>query len=282
MQTNLGPDQELAPAKVNLTLHVTGQRPDGYHMLDSLVVFPRIGDLLTADPSRTLSLTLDGPFGVDLAADEDNLVLRAARMILPDGAGAALRLEKRLPIASGIGGGSSDAAATLRLLSRQHAQAAPTNVVSLGADVPVCMEARSQWMRGIGDDITPAPALPPFWLVLVNAGVKVPTGPVFQGLASKHNTRCTPLPEGLDAPAFANWLTQNRNDLEPPARAICPVISDVADALAAHPGCLIARMSGSGATVFGMFAEQGDALAAADALRTEHPRWWVAAGPVTP
>ncbi|MBB5515525.1 4-diphosphocytidyl-2-C-methyl-D-erythritol kinase [Rubricella aquisinus] len=282
MQTSLAPDQELAPAKVNLTLHVTGQRPDGYHLLDSLVVFPRVGDLVTVEPARSLSLTLRGPFGIDLAADEDNLVLRAARLILGPEHGAALLLDKALPVASGIGGGSSDAAATLRLLARQYGRAMPADVLSLGADVPVCLSPRPQWMRGIGGDVHAAQGLPPFWLVLVNAGVKVPTGPVFQGLASKHNPRCTPMPDAPDLRSFAAWLRDNRNDLEPPARAICPVIGDVITALEQAAGCHLARMSGSGATVFGLFGDERAALRAADTLRAAQPRWWVAAGPVMP
>ncbi|MEL7216152.1 MAG: 4-(cytidine 5'-diphospho)-2-C-methyl-D-erythritol kinase [Pseudomonadota bacterium] len=284
MWTELGPAEELAPAKVNLTLHVTGRRPDGYHMLDSLVVFPRIGDVVRYEPSRTLGLSMSGAFGIDLAADRDNLVLRAAQMALPDRQGAALHLEKNLPVASGIGGGSSDAAATLRLLARVKGQEVAGDVVSLGADVPVCMTARSQRMRGIGDRLDPLPPLPTFWLVLVNPGRPVPTGDVFRRLETVHNAGCDDLPENGfdDVTALASYLRAQRNDLEAAAKAVCPAVGDVLERIAATRNVALARMSGSGATCFGLYATETDALAAADVLRADAPSWWVAAGPVSP
>lgn len=273
-------DRELAPAKVNLALHVTGRRPDGYHLLDSLVVFPRLGDLIEAEPGPGLSLALDGPFARDLDAGPANLVLRAA-CLLGAGQGAALRLTKSLPVASGIGGGSADAAATLRLLSRLWSRPLPPpdSVLALGADVPVCLAGEACRMQGIGETLTPL-ALPPFWIVLANPGVPVPTSAVFSGLLSRDNPAMETPPAFSGAAALFDWLARQRNDLEPPAVACAPAVATVLAALRARPGAALARMSGSGATCFGLFATEGPALAAADALRTAEPGWWVAAAPV--
>lgn len=275
--------RELAPAKVNLTLHVTGRRNDGYHLLDSLVVFPAIGDVLEAEPATGLSLTLDGPFGADLHAGSENLVLRAAELMRPAGRGpgAALRLVKCLPVASGIGGGSSDAAATLRLLSRLWERPLPdsSSVLSLGADVPVCLAGESSRMRGIGERLVGV-TLPPFWVVLVNPRVPVPTKAVFAALSVRQNS---PMPEPArfgDLPDMVGFLASQRNDLEAPALTVQPRIGAVLEALTGQPGCALARMSGSGATCFGVFARQTAALDAVAALGLAHPDWWVAAGPV--
>jgi 4-diphosphocytidyl-2-C-methyl-D-erythritol kinase len=275
------PLAEIAPAKVNLALHVTGRRADGYHLLDSLVVFPRIGDRLEAEPATGLSLSLAGPFAGALGAGADNLVLRAAETLRPPGQGAALRLVKALPVAAGIGGGSADAAAALRLLARLWGVALPPpeRVIALGADVPVCLAGRSARMRGIGGDLDPV-ALPPFWIVLVNPCVPVATGPVFAGLASRDNAPMGDPPPFAEAAALFDWLAAQRNDLEVSARVLAPVIGTVLEALAAQPGCALARMSGSGATAFGLFASEAPALAAATAIRAGEPRWWIAAAPV--
>lgn len=268
---------ELAPAKVNLALHVTGRRPDGYHLLDSLVVFPALGDRLEAEPGSGLSLTIDGPFGSDLDAGPANLVPRAAAL-LRTGQGAALRLTKQLPVASGIGGGSADAAATLRLLSRLWSCPLPSAeaVLALGADVPVCLAGRACRMQGIGETLTPL-ALPRFWIVLANPGVPVSTGAVFSGLAYRDNPPLEPAAAFADAPALFDWLARQRNDLEPPAVAHVPAIGATLAALRAQPACRLARMSGSGATCFGLFAGEAPALAAADALCRAQPGWWVRA-----
>lgn len=274
------PFQELAPAKVNLALHVTGRRPDGYHLLDSLVVFARVGDLLEAEPAPGLSLTLAGKFAGSLGVDAGNSVLRAAELLRTPGRGAALRLTKMLPVAAGLGGGSADAAAALRLLARLWGLEipAPHAVLGLGADVPVCLVGGAARMRGIGERLDPV-ALPPFWLALVNPGVPVSTAAVFAGLASRDNPGLPDPPEFRDAAALCAWLGAARNDLEAPARAIAPMIETALAALAAQPGCGLARMSGSGATCFGIFAEEAAALAAMAALRSAHPDWWVAAAP---
>lgn len=276
-----GTAAELAPAKVNLALHVTGRRADGYHLLDSLVCFPRLGDLIEAEPAGGLSLALHGPFARDLGSGGDNLVLRAAAMLGP-GPGAALRLRKSLPVASGIGGGSSDAAATLRLLARMWGVALPDAgaLLALGADVPVCLAGRPLRMRGIGERLTPL-ALPAFWLVLVNPGVPVATGTVFAALAGRFGAAMPDtLPPMPDVAALAAFLARQRNDLQDPAVAAVPQVGAVLAALAAQPGCLLARMSGSGATCFGMFGSEAAALDVADALRLSEPGWWVVAAPV--
>jgi 4-diphosphocytidyl-2-C-methyl-D-erythritol kinase len=260
---------------------VTGRRPDGYHLLDSLVCFPGVADRLEAEPAHGLSLALDGPFGDQLAAEADNLVLRAAALLRPPGRGAALRLAKHLPVAAGLGGGSSDAAAAIRVLARlwEVPLPAPERLVGIGADVPVCLAARPARMRGIGERLTPV-AFPDFWLVLVNPGVPLSTAAVFGVLASRDNA---PLPEPpvafRGAGALADWLALARNDLEAPACTIEPRIRSVLDALAARPGCRLARMSGSGASCFGLFAREVEARAAGAALRCAEPAWWVAAAP---
>ncbi len=275
------PAVEIAPAKVNLALHVTGRRADGYHLLDSIVVFPRLGDRLEAEPAEGLSLSVAGPFADALGSGADNLVLRAATSMRPPGRGAALRLTKSLPVAAGLGGGSADAAAALRLLARVWDAPLPPSdrVTALGADVPVCLSGRATRMRGIGERLTPL-VLPPFWIVLANSGARVATAAVYEGLGSRDNAPLPKPPAFAHAPALFDWLADRRNDLEPPALRLAPSIGDALTALAAQPACALARMSGSGATCFGLFAEEGPALASATALRAAEPAWWVIAAPV--
>jgi 4-diphosphocytidyl-2-C-methyl-D-erythritol kinase len=266
---------EAAPAKVNLFLHVTGRRPDGYHELDSLVVFAGAGDELRAEPAEALSLTLRGRFGVMLEAEPDNLVLRAAR-VLAVAAGreprVRLTLEKNLPVASGIGGGSADAAACLRLLGRLWNMApSPELAISLGADVPVCLAARACRMTGVGERLTAAPELPPCGMVLVNPGVALRTADVFRARDGGFSATAELPDRWPDAASMAADLSALGNDLEPPAIGLCPAIGDVLAALRAAPGCLLARMSGSGATCFGLFADPGESARAAEALR--RPGW---------
>ncbi len=270
---------ETARAKVNLALHVTGRRADGYHLLDSLVVFAGTGDVLTARVADALTLDIGGPRGAGLSTGPENLVLRAARAF-PAGRGAAVRLEKHLPVASGIGGGSADAAATLRLLARLWGVALPdpAAVLALGADVPVCLAGQTARMSGIGETVAPLDApLPRAWLVLANPGAELSTPAVFRTLERRDNPAMPDLPPLPDAMALAAFLHTCRNDLEPPARAVCPAIAPVLAALAAQPGCLIARMSGSGATCFGLFATRAQARAAAANLTRAEPGWWVRA-----
>lgn len=273
--------QEAAPAKINLFLHVTGRRADGYHLLDSLAVFGPAMDRLHAAPAAELSLTLQGPFAEGLAAEPDNLVLRAARAL--GGQGAALRLEKQLPVASGIGGGSADAAAALRLLNRLHglglsASALRDLALPLGADVPVCVESRPMRMQGVGEVMAAAPRLPPaVALLLVNPRLALATPAVFRARQGAFSAPAE-LPEAWhDAAHMAADLARCGNDLQAAAMSLCPAIRLVLEAIAAQPGCLLARMSGSGATCFGIFADS----AAAHRAMTAMPRdWWSAAGPL--
>jgi len=273
---------EAGPAKVNLFLHVTGKRADGYHELDSLVVFAGAADALRADPAEALSLTLDGPFGAALEAEPDNLVLRAARALAVAAgrpAGVRLTLQKNLPVASGIGGGSADAAACLRLLGRLWGVTpAPEIALSLGADVPVCLAGRPARMAGVGERLTAAPALPACGMVLVNPGAALRTADVFRARTPAFSAPAR-LPEGWsDAPSMAGDLAALGNDLEAPAIGLCSAIGDVLAALRAVPGCLLSRMSGSGATCFGLFADPAEAARAAAALR--RPGWWSWGGAV--
>ncbi len=269
---------ELAPAKVNLFLHVLGRRADGYHLLDSLVVFAAVADRLSAAPARALALEIGGPQAASLAAAADNLVLRAARALAP-AAPAALRfvLEKNLPVAAGIGGGSADAAAALRLLARLGYVGAGAELASiaatLGADVPVCLASRPARAGGVGERLGPAPRLPEFGLVLANPGVPLATADVFRARSGAFSPRAA-LPDAwASAAAMAADLAQLSNDLEPPARALCPAIGPVLGALAALPGALLARLSGSGATCFAIFATPAEAEAAAPRLPAPWWRW---------
>jgi 4-diphosphocytidyl-2-C-methyl-D-erythritol kinase len=276
---------ESAPAKVNLSLLVTGRRADGYHLLDSLVVFGPAMDRLHASPAEGLSLRVEGPFAAGLTAEPDNLVLRAARA-LADWAGrpadAALVLEKNLPVASGIGGGSADAAAALRVLSRLWGLAPPVAVMaeialSLGADVPVCVASVASRMQGVGEDVTPLPTLPACGLLLVNPGVAVATADVFRARRAAFSASAKLPLAWPDAAALAATLRGLGNDLEAPALGVAPVIGTVLAAMRQLPGCLLARMSGSGATCFALF---GDPVAARSAGATLPTSWWRNAGPL--
>ena len=276
-----------APAKINLYLHVVGRREDGYHELDSLVAFADIADVVTAQPAVGLSLVIDGPFAAALAGGAaDNLVLRTASLLAARfgvTAGAALRLTKNLPVASGIGGGSSDAAAALRALqSLWNIAASPDELAALaarlGADVPVCLLARTAWLGGIGEVLAAAPDLPPVAIVLVNPGIALATPSVFNARSGAFSAPGRFAEEIPDAAALAAALRRRRNDLAAPAIGLVPAIGDVLARLGACDGALLARMSGSGATCFGLFPDDAAARAAAARLAGERPGWWVAAG----
>lgn len=277
----------LARAKVNLFLHLRGQREDGYHLLESLVVFPEIGDRLSLEPGSPLGLTLDGPFAADVPRDGRNLVLAAAARLAEatgiDRPQGTVMLIKNLPVASGIGGGSADAAAALTLCAEAWGVAVPKALsLALGADVPVCSAApRPTMMAGIGEHLTPGPALPEAWLVLVNPRQPVSTPDVFRATTEKTGPAGPAAPaEGFaDAAALAGWLAAARNDLEPAAIALCPAIAEVLTAL---EDALLARMSGSGATCFGLYPNETHALAAAARLSAAQPGWWVATGRLSP
>lgn len=281
----------FAPAKINLTLHVTGRRSDGYHLLDSLVSFAPVGDWLTVAPGEGLTLEVSGPEAAGVPDDMSNLALRAAAL-LAGHEGAALTLEKNLPAASGIGGGSADAAAALRgiatlsgeipqgflelpdLLMQRHAE----RILGLGADVPMCVLSHPLRARGIGERLGLV-TLPDVAAVLVNPRLPVSTPAVFKALETRDNPPMPDtLPEFPDAAALIGFLARMRNDLEAPALRVEPGIRAVLDALAGQGGCGLARMSGSGATCFGLFLSEDDATAAAKALTEAHPGWWVASG----
>jgi 4-diphosphocytidyl-2-C-methyl-D-erythritol kinase len=281
----------FAPAKINLYLHVLGRRADGYHLLDSLVAFADIGDEVTAAPADTLTLTASGPEAEAIARlGDDNLVLRAARLLAARAGistGAALHLDKRLPAAAGIGGGSSDAAAALRALSRlwNHPldeQSLTALALELGADVPACLAGRPVWVAGIGEALEPAAALPATGIVLANPRRPLPTAAVFQRRSGPFSPpgRFNQMP--IDAAGLAAVLEARRNDLTEAAQALVPEIGIVLEHLAALPGALIARMSGSGATCFALFADRAAALATGQALATAAPGWWSAAGALLP
>jgi len=257
---------EPAPAKINLALHVTGRRADGYHLLDSVVVFTELGDRVSVSPGPS-SLAVTGPFADAVPAGEDNLCLRALRRV---GAEAALVLDKHLPPASGIGGGTADAAAVLRALGRT-----PDRPVALGADLPACLLSRPLRMQGVGELITPLD-LPELHLVLVNPRVEIPTPAVFAALERRDGAPLPDLPALGGAGTLLDWLSTTRNDLQPPATRLQPVIADCLAALQGQ-GAGLARMSGSGATCFGIFADAARAEDAARAIAAASPGWWVRA-----
>ena len=271
-----------APAKVNLTLHVLGRRADGFHDLDSLVAFAGVADRLVFTPGPDLALSVRGPTAPQAGADVDNLVLRAARHLaarVPHLETGHFALEKRLPVAAGVGGGSSDAAAALRLLA-QHNALAPDDarVVdaarATGSDVPVCLDPRVRTMRGAGEMVGPPLAMPKLYAVLVNPRVAVETAPVFKALGLAPGTVLASETADLATVTF-DMIIAGRNDLEAPAERVAPVIGEVLNALAALPGSRLARMSGSGATCFALFDTCHAAARGARLLRRDHPDWWI-------
>ncbi len=276
-----------APAKINLTLHVLGRRPDGYHALESLVAFAGTGDDLRLEPGAALSLSVEGPTAALAGQDADNLVLKAARLLAERVEGlrvGAFHLTKRLPVAAGIGGGSSDAAAALRLLARLNrlplSHPALREAARLtGADVPVCLEPRARMMRGAGEVLGPALALPRLFAVLVNPRVPVETPAVFRTLGLQPGQAPEgaghPVVDAASAGAVIGTLRAARNDLEPPAMKIQPLIGEALGLVSATEDCRLARMSGSGATVFGLYDDCHAAAAAARLIQSLRPGWWV-------
>lgn len=269
----------LAPAKVNLFLHVGPLDGDGYHPLASLVAFADVGDRLTVAPAGSPRLTVTGPFSGALAGEGDNLVLRALRSLDAD---LPLVLDKQLPVASGLGGGSADAGAALRLARRVLAldldDAALLDMAGrIGADGPMCLFGRPVWAEGRGDRMSPEPDLPPLAAVLVNPGRPSPTGAVYRAYdAGPAGSADRPAPPAdWRVTTVIDWLAQQRNDLQAPAVALCPAIGTALDAVAAAPGVRLARMSGSGATVFGLCEDVAAARTAAAALSAAHADWWV-------
>ena len=267
-----GSASHVASAKINLTLHVTGQRDDGYHLLDSLVCFASVGDVVSVSMADEPSFAVTGPMAAGVPMDQSNLVLQAAALM---GAGPlSIKLEKHLPAAAGIGGGSADAAATLRAIADASGLNVPDDLQSLGADVPVCMFDQAVRMQGVGERITPVPSLPDVHAVLVNPRIDVPTPAVFNALQSKSNPAMDGVGRFATVRELVEWLKLQRNDLQAPAIEAFPV---VADALSALDTSAFAAMSGSGATCYGIFETAGNAADAANAIAQKYPDWWVQA-----
>jgi 4-diphosphocytidyl-2-C-methyl-D-erythritol kinase len=272
--------EELARAKVNLALHVIGRRADGYHDLDSIVAFADIGDRLTFTPASAFALSVNGPFAAGLSANEDNLALKAAHALATAFPGkmapAHITLEKNLPLASGLGGGSADAAAVLRGLPRLSGFNPPKDGLrqlarALGADVPVCLDQTAARMRGVGDELECLDGFAPLHAVLINPGVPSRTPDVFAALRV-----------AVGAPAFRPIATpfnlfSCRNDLEAPAKQLTPSIGTVLSMLRGRHGLAYARMTGSGATCFGIYETAAAAAVAAKAIKASHPTWWCVA-----
>jgi len=270
---------------VNLFLHVGDRRADGYHELQSLVVFTRAGDELSFSPGQEFKLDIQGPFADGLTSDSDNLVLKAARALAAHAGlreGAHIVLTKNLPVASGIGGGSADAAATLRGLAQLWNLNLPRDALrqigeTLGSDVPVCVKCRSSWMEGRGEAVAALDGISRAAIVLANPGVAVPTGKVFAALKERRGVGLPRPPKMQSAGDLVAYLKTTANDLEAPAREIAPVIGDVLDALASQRGAMLSRMSGSGATCFGLFDSDLAAQSAATAIRAQQRGWWAIA-----
>lgn len=284
MPQPVAPVTELAPAKVNLTLRVLGRRADGYHEIESLVAFADVGDDLAFTPADALDLTVRGVNAASAGPVADNLVVKAARLLASHIGGLKVGrfvLTKRLPVAAGLGGGSADAAAALRLLARANGLAPddPRLMAAAretGADVPVCLDSRPRVMRGVGDILSAPLDLPRLHAVLVNPGVALATKDVFAALGAQS----MPGPVSAfthDGEGASALIAAGANDLEPAAMSLRPIIAEVLTALRAAEGCRLARMSGSGATCFGLFDSEPTAAAAARSLEAAHSGWWVRA-----
>ena len=274
----------FAPAKINLTLHVTSRRADGYHELDSLVVFAHdVGDWIEVQPAPDLSLSLTGPMTAGVPQGEENLVLKAARLLksLRDvDAGASIQLEKLLPNGAGIGGGSADAAAAVKALAEMWGvpPLAAEEALPLGADLPVCLAGpASQRMSGIGETLAATPPLPELWLTLVNPGDQIPTAEVFGRMgvsADSFGAAMSPMSMGGEADEFLNWLGQQRNDLAKPTGELSDAIRVALTSLK-QAGAPVSGMSGSGSTCWGAHKSRQDAQLVAEKLADQFPGWWI-------
>jgi len=279
--------QLAAPAKINLYLHVTGRRADGYHLLDSLVAFARLADAIELAPSRSFELSVDGPFAAASGPPEENLALQAARALATAAnvdIGARIRLTKKIPAAAGLGGGSADAAAVLsglmRLWDIPRGAVDPISIgLGIGADVPACLASRPVFVGGIGEEIAEAPALPAAGLLLANPGVALSTPAVFAGRRGGFSAAARFAAAPSSVAELAAILDARSNDLTEAACRLAPVIDDMLSAIAAAPGCRLARMSGSGATCFGLFDDEAAAAAALPPVRDRG--WWAVATALT-
>ena len=268
----------VAPAKINLALHVGGRREDGLHRLASLVAFTEFGDGVGLANAAGVSLEVRGPFGADVPHDDSNLVLRAARM-MAGRRGAAISLEKRIPVAAGLGGGSSDAAEVLRQLSLFWNAPLPPEIslMELGADVPACLAGCPAVVEGAGEVVSPVDWVPELQLLLVNPGIPISTKSVFRAFRGSGTPMLEPPGCCRGASEFIAWLAAQRNDLEAVAIGLEPEVDRLLGRIRRLPGCLLSRMSGSGATCFGIFSEMAEAAEAARTLKSECPSWWIAA-----
>lgn len=280
--------QVLAPAKINLALHVTGQREDGYHLLDSLVGFTQLGDTLTVTAPGKGNLSASGAFGGQVPADRTNSVFKVADYAWPD-MPMSFHLHKELPVASGIGGGSADAAACYRAISMLRriveADDGPlmmteqriAGLAKIGADIPMCVHSEAARVTGIGEEIIRLEDMPAMPTLLVNPGVSVSTPAVFKALEKRQNPAMGEIPRVPDVVSLVEWLSAQRNDLQDAAQSVFPQITSVLQALRRVQGCALARMSGSGATCFGLFSDKDALQAAAKRMKADHPDWWVRA-----
>ncbi len=285
-------ESTLAPAKINLTLRIFGRRADGFHELESLVAFAPFGDRLTLWPGEPLDLKVSGPMAAGAGPLADNLVLRAARALAERIEGLGLGrfvLFKRLPSGAGLGGGSADAAAALRLIAKANGLRPDDQRIleaarATGADIPVCLDPRPRVMRGIGERLSAPMVLPKLGILIVHPGLALPTGSVFKALGLAPGEQYAKVPSSSPSSEAANrdallaWLASERNDLEKAAISIAPQIADVLSAIAGLAGCQLARMSGSGSACFGLFDSARAAAAAARRLAAARPSWWVRAG----
>jgi 4-diphosphocytidyl-2-C-methyl-D-erythritol kinase len=278
----------FAPAKINLYLHVTAKRNDGYHLIESLVAFVNCGDQISVVPSGELKLTIEGQFSGDLSPNSDNLAIKAALMLAKFAgikATGDITLTKNLPVASGIGGGSADAAATLcALIELWNISISTRNLFALaeklGADVPVCLKGVPSIITGIGDEIIPAPKLPKLWLVLVNPNISVSTANVFSKHQEKFSLTQPFTAKSQSVEKLANVLSNYRNDLTTAAKLVAPIIKEVLEVAEATENQLLTRLSGSGATCFSLFKTKNAADTAVKQLLTKHPLWWIKAASI--
>ena len=274
-----------ANAKVNLALHVVGERPDGLHLLDSLVAFPSFGDELIFEEAEGLSLLVTGPFGPELLEEnrnETNLVMRAAKLLQEPSKGAAIKLIKNLPIASGIGGGSSNAAMTIQALAQLWNKQIPplSDILELGSDVPVCLSNSFQRLQGVGSKTTLLPRPAPMWIVLANPGVKVSTAKIFGFLRNKDNQGLEPLENQTDKDSFLHYLKRQRNDLQDVTCGLFPEVSLMLKVIRGTSNCQLCRMSGSGATCFGLYTEKEFSTRAVDEITKNYPSCWAVSAPL--
>ena len=268
----------VANAKINLTLHVTGKLPNGFHEIDSLVVFTSFGDTLELEPAEGFSLSTQGPYSKALPHPSENIILSALRLLEERGTGFRINLEKSIPVSAGLGGGSVNAALALRLASDYLKYPLPADtrkITSIGSDLPVCLTGKPSMVSGLGEKIAVLGSFPEFPLLLVNPNKPVQTQDVYKGLTKVNNSSQTPFPALGNKNDIISWIREQRNDLEPPALQLCPEIKDILSRLQDQEGCLVARMSGSGGTCFGIFQTAEQVSVAAKAIKQLEPGWWV-------